>query len=346
MLRPMHAFCRSALVVTALLLAALPAYAGNDGAAFFQGKQLRFYTMGGPGGGYDSYMRMLGNHLRTKLGVTIIPTNETGAGGLIAMNRTLTAAPDGLTILLTGGEALVTGQLYSPESVNYDVLKQVWLARVSSEVKVGLFAQNSAYRSFVDVIQSDKPVVWGGTGKTDGNTDFSAIVGYALGMKTKLIIGYKGTGEINLAIQKGEIDARVVSEESAALVSSDSAFRVLATLGRKRTEQFPDAPTVFEAAKLTPAQARLIDWRAGIAGLGRVVLVTPGTPPDRVEALRAAFAEIVRDPSFAADMKKMNLVPNYADSTEVTKLVERSMTALDGDELATVRDVALKRYYQ
>jgi tripartite-type tricarboxylate transporter receptor subunit TctC len=289
---------------------------------------------------------MLGNHLRTKLGVTIIPTNETGAGGLIAMNRTLTAAPDGLTILLTGGEALVTGQLYSPESVNYDVLKQVWLARVSSEVKVGLFAQNSAYRSFVDVIQSDKPVVWGGTGKTDGNTDFSAIVGYALGMKTKLIIGYKGTGEINLAIQKGEIDARVVSEESAALVSSDSAFRVLATLGRKRTEQFPDAPTVFEAAKLTPAQARLIDWRAGIAGLGRVVLVTPGTPPDRVEALRAAFAEIVRDPSFAADMKKMNLVPNYADSTEVTKLVERSMTALDGDELATVRDVALKRYYQ
>ena len=97
----------------ASLVAALPAGAADEAAkAFFQGKQLRFYTMGSPGGGYDAYMRALIPHIEKKLGAKLIPTNEPSAGGLIAMTRVINAAPDGLTILLIGGETLVTAQLY------------------------------------------------------------------------------------------------------------------------------------------------------------------------------------------------------------------------------------------
>src|SRR5262249_60481604 len=86
-----------------------------------------------PGGGYDAYMRALIPHLEQKLGAKMLPTNEPGAGGLIAINRTLHAPADGLTILLVGGETLVTAQLYDAPGVNYDVPKLTWLARVSSE---------------------------------------------------------------------------------------------------------------------------------------------------------------------------------------------------------------------
>src|SRR5262249_20794547 len=106
-------------------LAASPLHVAGE-SAFFQGKQLPFYTMGSPGGGYDTYMRALIPHLEKKLGAKMLPTNEPGAGGLIAVNRTLHAPPDGLTILLVGGETLVTAQLYDAPGVNYDVRKLTW----------------------------------------------------------------------------------------------------------------------------------------------------------------------------------------------------------------------------
>src|SRR4249920_432519 len=141
----------------ASLLAVLPAPAAAESAtAFFQGKQVRFYTMGSPGGGYDTYMRALIPHLEIKLGARMLPTNEPGAGGLIAVNRTVNAPPDGLTILLVGGETLVTAQLYDAPGVNYDVRKLTWLARVSSEAKVALLGPKSPYASVADLMKSQR----------------------------------------------------------------------------------------------------------------------------------------------------------------------------------------------
>jgi tripartite-type tricarboxylate transporter receptor subunit TctC len=96
-----------------LCVAAMPVRAADDAApAFYQGKQIRFFTMGSPGGGYDTYTRTVGSFLEKKLGARVIATNEAAAGGMIAMNRTINAPADGLTLLLTGGEGLVTAQLY------------------------------------------------------------------------------------------------------------------------------------------------------------------------------------------------------------------------------------------
>src|SRR5499433_184149 len=158
------------------VLTATPARAADERpAAFYQGKQVRFFTMGSPGGGYDTYTRTVGSFLEKKLGAKVIPTNEPAAGGLIAMNRLVNAPPDGLTLLLTGGEALVTAQLYGLPGVNYDVRKQVWLARVSGEDKVAVVGSPSPIRAVADMPKSTKPVLWAGSGKADNNSDFSAI---------------------------------------------------------------------------------------------------------------------------------------------------------------------------
>ena len=302
--------------------------------------------MGSPGGGYDTYMRALVPHLEKRLGARMLPTNEPGAGGLVAINRTINAPPDGLTILLVGGETLVTAQLYESPGVNYDVRKLAWLARVSSEAKVALLGPKSPYASVQDMMRSETPVTWAGSGKIDGNADFTAIMAYALGIRSKIITGYKGTGDMNLAIQRGEVDGRIVSEESAALYGPSNGMRAVAVLARKRAEQFPDTPTLFEAAALGETQARLIDWRAGIAGLGRLMLVTPGTPADRIDLLQKTLAEIIRDPGFVAEARKLNLSASHAGAEEVRAAIERAMTTLDRTGLAELRTIALERYYQ
>ncbi len=203
----------------------------------------------------------------------------------------------------------------------------------------------SPYQSVADAKKSEQPLIWVGSGKIDGNADFSAIMSYALGLKSKIIIGYKGTADMNLAIQRGEADGRVVSEESAVLYGPSGGMRAFVTLARKRAEQFPDVPTLFEAADVDPDAARLVDWRAGIAGLGRLILITPGTPPDRVEFLRGALAEVMQDPAVIGELKKFKLTANYASAGEVARMVEQAMTTLDQAGLAEMRQITLDRYY-
>src|SRR6185295_14700963 len=96
----------------------------------------------------------------------------------------------------------------------------------------------SSHHSVADAMRSDQPIIWVGSGKIDGNADFSALLNHALGLKSKIVVGYKGTGDMNLAIQRGEADGRVVSEESAALYGPSAGMRVLLTLARHRAEQF------------------------------------------------------------------------------------------------------------
>lgn len=326
----------------AIVVAATAAHAD---ASFYQGKQGRLFTMGSPGGGYDAYTRTVSAFLEKRIGAKLIATNEPAAGGMIAMNRTINATPDGLTLLLTGGEGLVTAQLYGLSGVNYDVRKQIFLARVAGEDKVAIVGPQSPYKSVADMQTLDRQAIWAGSGKADNNSDFSAIMCYALGMKCKIIVGYKGTGDMNMAIQRAEVDGRVISDESAALYGASSGMRVVTVLARKRSDKFPDVPTIFEVAKLSPVAERLLDWRANIASIGRVILTTPGTPKERVDYLRVALAEVLRDPAFIAEMNKLNLAASYLSADEVQASVEKAMTTLDAKGLAEMKDIALNRYY-
>jgi putative tricarboxylic transport membrane protein len=345
---PMRAMCaRCAVIVMAGVLSLCGSANGAEDAAlaFYRGKQVRFFTMGSPGGGYDAYTRTVSAFLERRLDARVLPTNEPAAGGMVVMNRTMNAAPDGLTLLLTGGEGLVTAQLYGLSGVNYDVRKQVWLARVSGEDKVAVLGAPSPYKTVGAMQKTDTPVLWAGSGKADNNSDFTALMCYVLGAKCRIILGYKGTGDMNLAIQRGEVDGRVISDESAAFYAAPAGMGIVATLARKRSDLFPNVPTLFEAADLDAEQSRLIDWRASIASLGRVILVTPGTPQDRVDLLRKVLGEILTDPAFVAEVRKQNLAAGYLGAGQVRATVQRAMATLEEKGLARVKEIALEHYY-
>jgi tripartite-type tricarboxylate transporter receptor subunit TctC len=250
-----------------------------------------------------------------------------------------------LTILLIGGEAIAAAQLFEEPGVNFDINKQIFLGRVSAENKVVLLGPKSPFKTIGEMIASERPVLWAGSGKTDGNTDFSAILSYATGMKSKMIIGYKGTGGMTLAMETGEVDGRVLTDESATLFNPATGMRVVASLARQRAQPFPDAPTIFEAAKMTASGEKYLDWRADLAGLGRIILAAPGTPPDRVALLRTTLGEIINDPVFVAETKKFGLSVSYADGDAVGAMVRKVMTGLDARSLAEIKDITLNRYY-
>lgn len=334
---------RAAAVALAVALAFASAAAQ---ASPFDGKQMRFYTMGSPGGGYDTHVRTLIPYLEKKLGAKLLPLNESGAGGLLAINRVLTATPDGTTFVLTSGEGLVTATLYGLQGVNYDLKKLEWIARVSDDSKVVLVGDKSEFATFADLLKGDRRFISGGSGKTDGNSDYMAIMCHALGIKCQIVLGYKGTGDLNIAIESGEIHSRIVTDEAGArFVKGGNAIRPLATLARERSEAFADTPTVFEVAKPIPEQTKWLDWRAGIAALGRIVVTTPGTPKAQVEALRAAFKEVVADPAFVAEAKGRGLQVRYASGETVQKMIGEAMGALGAKEIDELKDIVLNKFY-
>jgi tripartite-type tricarboxylate transporter receptor subunit TctC len=327
-----------------LLAAAAPAGAA-DMANPFKDKPMRFITMGSVGGGYDAYMRTVLTHLEKKIGARIQPVNENAAGGLVAMNRLINAPADGAALLLTSGEGTALGQLLGNPGVRYDVRKLVWLARVSGPPKVVLVGPKAPYKTFAEVVKSDRVFVWGGTGKTDGNSDYQALLGHTLGFKMKNIHGYKGSRGMNLAIEQGEIDARLLTDESASRATRSGKIRALVTLSRKRSEKFPEVPTVFEQVKMTPTQEKWLDWRANLTALGRVIVTTPGTAKDRVDFLRAALKVVLTDAAYIAEAKKRRLEPQYLDGAVVQDMVMKSMSTLDDKELAELKHVVLTKYY-
>jgi tripartite-type tricarboxylate transporter receptor subunit TctC len=123
-------------------------------------------------------------------------------------------------------------------------------------------------------------------------------------------------------------------------------MRVVTTLARERSEKFPDVPTVFEAVKLKPEDARLLDWRASIASLGRIMLITPGTPKDRVDLLRKVLGEILPSREFVSQVEKFKLSASYASAKKVRDTVEQAMTTLDAKGLVEMKTIALDRYYK
>jgi len=308
-------------------------------------EQMRFYTMGSVGGGYDAYMRTIITFLEKRLGAKLLPVNENAAGGLVAMNRLINSPPDGNTILLTSGEGTTLGQLLGNPGVHYDVRKLNWLARVSGPPKVILVGKKSQFKTFADMLKKDKTFIWGGTGKTDGNSDYQALLAHALGQKIKIIHGYKGSRGMNFAIAQGEIDGRIITDESGSRATRSGDLLAIATLARERSKKFPKVPTVFEATTLTPAQARWLDWRSDLTALGRVIVTTPGVPMAKVTALRAALKDVLTDPKFIATARKRRLTPSFLDGETLQKNVLKTMSTLNEKEIAELKHVVLKKYY-
>lgn len=336
----------------AVLLGALVVLSGfmSDAAAqtaaeFYKGKVVKLVVGYGAGGGYDTYARLLAPHLEAQLDATVVVENRPGGGGNLALNRLMTAKPDGLTLMLINGRASTMSQLVGTEGVRFDLTRLTVLGRVTSEPRVILFSAASPYRSLADAQTAADVIKWGAAGRTDSLASVAAMASTALDLNSEIIMGYKGSKEAGLAVIRGEVDALVLSESSAAKYAKGGMAIPIAVFGRERSEILPDLPTVFEVASLGDDAAWWVDYTEQLTKIGRIFVSTPDVPDDRTRFLRQAVQAVLEDPQIVSDMASQKR-PIRAETAEVVEqYISGSLAALDEATLARVRSVVLEEYY-
>jgi len=314
-----------ALGLLAALAWTIPAHAQ---ARFFEGKTIRIIVGFSAGGGFDTYSRAIGRHLSRHIpgNPAIIVENMPGAASLIAANQVYRVAkPDGLTIVNFHGNQVI-GQLLGREGIDFDVRKFQWVGVPMRDSTVCALTRASGITSLDQWMAAKTPVKLGGIGPGDTTHDVARVLQTALGLPIQLVRGYKGTADIRLAAEAGEVAGGCWQWESVkstwrkALEAGD--ITIVLQIASK---PLPDLPNVPLASKLARTEEARQLINAGIivpTAMSRLYALPPGTPADRVQLLRTAFRETLRDSEFKADAARAKLDVDPIGGEELEHLVQ------------------------
>jgi tripartite-type tricarboxylate transporter receptor subunit TctC len=332
-----------AMAAAATLALGAQSAGAQDAASFYKGKTVRFVVGVGVGGGFDAYARMIAPYLGKALDATVVVENQLGAGGLVALNRVSTAQPDGLSLMIVNGTPAALGQLLEQQNVRYDLTKLEHLGVIAAYPWVWVVGKHTPV---MNVAYAQKPCAtlrFGGVGPTDGPADGAAITCHALKMNCQIVLGYKGSADIALAMERGEMDALYVSDSSAAQYVKSGGARAIAAMGDKRSKLLPDVPTVFEQAKLDADQRWWLEFRMSINDLGRILVTTPETPADRLAFLRAAVKTALTDPALIAEGEKTQRFVDFQEPEVARALAIKALGGVTPEIRERVRKVVLPK---
>ena len=297
-------------------------------ASSFEGKAIRLVVGFTAGGGYDAYTRTLARHMGKHIpgNPSMIVENMPGAGSMISANYTFKAArPDGLTIgHFIGG--LFLQQLLGKPGIEFDAAKFQFVGVPAQDNFVIGLAKSTGITDVESWTASKQVVKFGGVASGSGSDDFPNILKATLGLPIQLVSGYKGTADVRLAFNSGEVAGVSNSWESTKstwrkeLEGGDLKLILQATL--KPHPEHPKLPMALNYTKTEEAK-RLISTVARVHGpTVRPYVLPPNTPADRVQTLRQAFMATMKDPEFLAEAKKANLDINPEDGATLEQNVK------------------------
>lgn len=323
------------------------AVAASD-EGFYKGKTLRLIVAFAPGGGFDTYSRAIGRHMSRHIpgNPSIIVENMTGAGGFIHANYMYRQAkPDGLTLGNNIG-GLILQQIMGAKGANFEGKEFEFIGAPSIDNPVCVLTKASGIASVEQWFAAKQPVKLGGVGAGGSASDVARAIQAALKLPIRVVEPYKGTAEIKLAAEAGELDGGCWAWESMktmwprALETGD--VKVILMVMPKKHPELPHVPLAIDYAKTDDARRILKYAVHDIAMLTRIYFVPPGTPRDRVQTLRKAFADTLKDPEFLADAKKSKLDIEPVPGEELQKLVHNLYT-IDPSTLARLKEVLLPK---
>jgi len=312
-----------------------------DAAAFYRGKTVRILVGSPPGGGYDVYARLVAPALAQKLGATVLVENKDGNGGLAALATLLVRPADGLTIVNGSAEAAIISQMLARPGATWDVNTLNWLAKMATAPKLWFVGKESRFSSVADAMKAER-LTWSATGPADDISDVQATISHVLGLKSKIITGYRGAGDMSLAVIRNEVDAGLLSADSA--LPRIAEIKSLALFGARRWKHLPDVPTLSEAAALPADKTWIVTLREQIGEAQRAVVAAPDVPVDRVDYLRAAFATVLTDPAVLEEGAKTNREIEYMSGADLQRLVGDLMKAA-GPRLPEFHKIVLDTYF-
>jgi tripartite-type tricarboxylate transporter receptor subunit TctC len=312
--------------------AAAPAKSGFDEKAvadFYRGKTVRIVVGFSAGGGYDQYSRLIARHLAKYIpgNPGVIVDNMAGAGSIIAANHTFNAAPKDGTVIGNISGPIILEQLFANPAVQYDMAKFRYLAVPVSESYVMVVTRKPGVAKFEELIgPKGKQVTVGGI---PGSTVEHApvLARDILGANLKIVLGYKGTADVRMAIDSGEVEGFFNSWTSLKITSFDKIkngeWLMLTQLSEKPIKDLivPNVPTIPQIAKTNESRLLLKYGTSTPNEFGKVYVLPTGAPADRAMALESAFAKAFADKELLADAEKGKLEIDPMIGEEIHKLV-------------------------
>jgi tripartite-type tricarboxylate transporter receptor subunit TctC len=304
---------------------------------YYQGKTLTIVVGTVAGDLYDLYARAFAQHMGKHIpgNPAIIVQNMPGAGHMIAANYLYSVAkPDGLTL---GGTlpTLYFEQLIGRAEVKFDFSKFVWLGNATKSPQVLYMRSDAPYKTIEDVRNAKEPPKCGTTGTSNMGYFVPKLLEETVGAKFTVVAGYPGGSEVDLAVERNEVQCRSLSAE--AFFSREPFFtwrknnfvRVLVHGAKNRNEKLPDVPSIYQLMDKykTPESGRRLATALMAAGeFHRPYMAPPNTPPEHVKILRDAFLKTAKDPGFLEDAKKKRLEIDSTSGEEVAALVREVMS--------------------
>jgi tripartite-type tricarboxylate transporter receptor subunit TctC len=314
------------------------ASAQTAGDPFYAGKQIKLVTHVGPGSGYFVWARLIGNHIKRHIpgSPSLIVQSMPGGGGLKAANYLYAMAPkNGLEI---GGVNRLTSTLsiMGAPGVNFESSQFGWLGSPTSESNLCVVTKAAPVRTIDDLFKNE--VIVGTDGVGSGLHIFPTALNATLGTKFKIIDGYKESGEVLLAMDRGEIQGACQSAEtllnSRGEALRSGQLRPILQGGLAPHADFPDVPFVLNYAK-SPSQRQVLQFLYASQSFGRPYLTPPGIPPERLAELRAAFEQTMQDPDFLAEAAKLRLKLAPISGVKMEQMIAE-LKATPADIVATV----------
>jgi tripartite-type tricarboxylate transporter receptor subunit TctC len=325
-----------AMLVAGLLVA--PAAHADDVADFYKGKTFQFVVGYPPSGGYDAYTRLLtryfGKHIPGN--PTVIVQNMPGASSLKSVQYMAAVAPkDGTTVGMFN-RGLMPQAKMKPQEVNVDFSKLTWIGSMNSDIAICTIWGAKGIKTIDDLRKSQ--IIVGDTSKNSGGYIYASILHSLAPDNTRTILGYGTSGDVWLAMEKGEVDANCnvwsSMKSQRAEWFRDKKANVLVQFSKTPHPDLKDVPLVFNIAT-TPEQKKALDFLMAAEAIARPIAGPPGMNPARTAALQKAFMETMKDPELIAAAEKTQMELNPVDAAGAANIAkEIAGTPADAIELA------------
>jgi tripartite-type tricarboxylate transporter receptor subunit TctC len=303
---------------------------------FFKGKSIRLVVGASAGGAQDEWARFLAPHLGRNIpgGPDIVVQNMPGAATVIAANYVYNIAkPDGLTIGLVN-PAIYIDQLIGAKEVKFDWTKFSWIGSPEGIDQVLFIRTDFPQKTLDELRKAPEAPRCAATGRSGAGYFLPRLVEEGLGIKIQMVVGYGGGGDMNLAMEKGEVQCRAgtvsayVGREPTRTWAAKGFTRALVQSGAKRYAKLPDVPTLYElmeAYKTPDATRRVAKVLLSSGDLGRPFFGPPGMAADRLKVFRQAFTKTMNDEALLAEAKKKQWDLDPMNGEELEKLAKEIM---------------------
>ncbi len=317
-------------------MVALLFFAPVQAQHFYAGKTLTLSTHTGPGGGYDTLIRLYSRHVARHLPgkPNVVVMNQPGAGGLTAFNHAGKVAPQDGTFISLVGQGLMVHEPTGQPGMQLSLGAFKWLGNFSQAPNVTVVWSSSKARTLDDARRVE--VVLGSTGAGSPDAQIPTVYNALLGTKFKVVFGYEGGGALNLAMERGEIEGRGTNtwgSYKATLPGPMAAGKLvpLIQIGLKKDRDLPNAPLFLDVVKGDAEREPVARFLSLTTAVSRPLAAPPGVPDERVALLRKAFDETMKDAEFLVEAERLSIDIDPMTGAEVQDAVRQI--------LATPKDV-------